>query len=650
MIELNAISKRFYEIPILENFSYCFSDKGMYTLWGVSGSGKTTFLNILMGIESYQSGVVSINGIKYYDKVNFDEVQSLFSYIAQDYYFVDYLTMRENLEMLCIQSDDFKKLNYYLKKFQLENKVNHYPKQLSGGERQRFSFIQSILRNTKILVLDEPTSSLDPNNKQLIIEILNELKEEFLIICATHDHDILEISDYIIDMNNLENYNKNDKIIKENSDSVVKKISNYCLNRKLSIKRLIYYMMKKEISPNREKKSSILFIIILVLTLLTCFACSNYESKLISGILSGYKVNAVKVKCLQQYSNECQKILDNSGANTRVRSYLDDADRILSKIGLVDGGYIDTFELGILTVPNQKELFRPAEDKLLYGNYFESSNQIILGYDIALKLAVQYGISLEKLIGLPYILELPAGNHEFSIGGIFESFTIENEYYLRGIFEYNYPFDSYIYVSSEFYNNYFQKELKGKKIDDDNYMAFLYFDKSIDLYNFYNENRNSSFMAVSKYTNGFLDYESKLNLLITFALPIVFCMLIFSNIFYYQTRKIEFAYHQNEILIYQYYGFPSKSIRIATYIGSILSLLIKFSISFIISIILALVLNATIKVTEILPFQPFQLNFPFIILLLLFLGMNTIISSTLLFNHFHKKGWFNILKERRDLL
>ena len=108
------------------------------------------------------------------------------------------------------------KIKKYLKGFEVIDKISSYPNELSGGERQRIAIIMALLQNRKIILLDEPTANLDYKNSKKIIDLLQELKKDCLIICATHDSDFLPVADAVIDFNNLKNKIIKNKYIKYN--------------------------------------------------------------------------------------------------------------------------------------------------------------------------------------------------------------------------------------------------------------------------------------------------------------------------------------------------------------------------------------------------------------------------------------------------
>ena len=179
MIRCKNLTKQYGGQVVLSDFSYDFSDTGLYLLYGESGSGKTTLINVLSGMLPFEGGTVEING-RTFGGISDPEAAGLdFDYITQDTFFADFLTVSDNLMLIC---RDAGKIPAVLEQFGLSGKEDQYPQTLSGGEKQRLAMARACLSGKKLLFLDEPTASLDGKNKKAILDLLSELKNDALII------------------------------------------------------------------------------------------------------------------------------------------------------------------------------------------------------------------------------------------------------------------------------------------------------------------------------------------------------------------------------------------------------------------------------------------------------------------------------------
>ena len=158
MIRCKNLTKQYGGQVVLSDFSYDFSDTGFYLLYGESGSGKTTLINVLSGMLPFEGGTVEING-RTFSGISDPEAAGLdFDYITQDTFFADFLTVSDNLMLIC---RDAGKIPAVLEKFGLSGKEDQYPQTLSGGEKQRIAIARAIIHNPKILILDDSTSAVD---------------------------------------------------------------------------------------------------------------------------------------------------------------------------------------------------------------------------------------------------------------------------------------------------------------------------------------------------------------------------------------------------------------------------------------------------------------------------------------------------------
>lgn len=204
MIELRDIQKTFDGHAVLRDYSYQFCEGKSYALIGESGAGKTTLLNIIGKLETAQNGTVEINGIdlrKIKEKTYFKD---FVSYLFQNYGLIENRSIKDNLELAFIgkklsRKDKVEQMCEALKKVHLQLDLNRKIYSLSGGEAQRVAIAKVMLKDSPIVLADEPTASLDEKNSREIIDLILGLQnEKRIIIIATHDKSVYERLDEVI--------------------------------------------------------------------------------------------------------------------------------------------------------------------------------------------------------------------------------------------------------------------------------------------------------------------------------------------------------------------------------------------------------------------------------------------------------------------
>ncbi len=204
MIELKNINKTYIAgdnyVKALNDINICFREKEFVSVLGPSGCGKTTLLNILGGLDRYDSGDIIINGIstkKFKDK-DWDAYRNHYiGFVFQSYNLISHLSVIENVELaLSIGGTNRKEkrklaLNA-LDKVGLKEQAKKKPNQLSGGQMQRVAIARAIVNNPKIILADEPTGALDSETSLQVMEILKEISKEHLVIMVTHNNELAE--------------------------------------------------------------------------------------------------------------------------------------------------------------------------------------------------------------------------------------------------------------------------------------------------------------------------------------------------------------------------------------------------------------------------------------------------------------------------
>jgi ABC-type multidrug transport system fused ATPase/permease subunit len=194
---------------VLKNVSLSISKGKIISIVGASGSGKTTFMDIMLGLLSPQSGRMILDGRDI--TKNIDGFRNMVSYLPQSVYLLN-ATIRENIAFGVEPSKiKNKKINDVLKKVGLDNMVNALPddletpigdisKKISGGQQQRIGIARALYHDKDILFLDEATAGLDPKVEKTICDTLKSLTPDVTIISISHQHALINIADEIYTM------------------------------------------------------------------------------------------------------------------------------------------------------------------------------------------------------------------------------------------------------------------------------------------------------------------------------------------------------------------------------------------------------------------------------------------------------------------
>ncbi|WP_049510522.1 ABC transporter ATP-binding protein [Streptococcus pseudopneumoniae] len=206
MIELQHIWKQFGSRVIFSDLSLNFQGGMVYALIGDSGCGKTTLLNMLAKLETFDKGEIFYKGNSLTSIKNEEFYRNELGYLFQNFGLLESQTIRENLELGMIGKKKNKKQEkerLFLQALQAVRldylSLNQKIYELSGGEAQRVALAKIILKNPPLILADEPTASLDPKNSKEIMELLLELRNaNRTIIIATHNPSIWKMADQVI--------------------------------------------------------------------------------------------------------------------------------------------------------------------------------------------------------------------------------------------------------------------------------------------------------------------------------------------------------------------------------------------------------------------------------------------------------------------
>ena len=195
--------KKYYtdKDQLIRNLNFSVEKGDIVSFIGESGSGKTTFLKCLAGLEKINAGIIELNGVVLNDKDTFIAPNKRkIGFVFQDYPLFPHLNILENI-LINLEQKFLSKIDYILKLTNLKDLSRRYPHQLSGGEQQRACLARALVREPDLLLLDEPFSNLDSNIKLTIQEEIHKIikKTKTTTILVTHDiRDTFNISDKIL--------------------------------------------------------------------------------------------------------------------------------------------------------------------------------------------------------------------------------------------------------------------------------------------------------------------------------------------------------------------------------------------------------------------------------------------------------------------
>ncbi|QIK69307.1 ABC transporter ATP-binding protein/permease [Erysipelothrix sp. HDW6C] len=204
MLKLTKIRKSYkthdFTQVALDDVSVAFRDNEFAAILGTSGSGKTTMLNIIGGLDHYDSGDLEIDGIstKKYKDSDWDSYRNnRIGFVFQSYNLIPHQTILANVELALTlsgvsKSERRKRALSALAEVGLKDHVRKLPSQLSGGQMQRVAIARALINNPEILLADEPTGALDSQTSEQVMQLLTEIAKDRLVIMVTHNPDLAD--------------------------------------------------------------------------------------------------------------------------------------------------------------------------------------------------------------------------------------------------------------------------------------------------------------------------------------------------------------------------------------------------------------------------------------------------------------------------
>ena len=203
ILDVQHIEKHFGDTSVLKDISFSLEEGQALSIIGSSGSGKTTVLNMLGGMDHLDAGSITIDGqeiTKLSRKALGEYRRKKIGVVFQSYNLIPELTVRENIRVVEDISQNPLSLSELLEKLGLTDHATHFPPELSGGQQQRCAIARALIKNPVLLLCDEPTGALDSVSSREVLRMLAEVNEAYhtTIVMITHNEGIAQMADRVV--------------------------------------------------------------------------------------------------------------------------------------------------------------------------------------------------------------------------------------------------------------------------------------------------------------------------------------------------------------------------------------------------------------------------------------------------------------------
>ena len=206
MIQIKGVTKQFKNETAIDYRDMTFETGKSYMLLGASGCGKSTLLNMIAGILSVDSGVITIDGEDMSRKTQREKDRfriEKIGYIFQDFKLITDMTVMDNINILRLEGVDTSRAPELLKKLGIYEQRGKKVKHLSGGQKQRVAIVRALVKLPDIILADEPTGNLNFAIGEAVMRELTEISRVKTLIAVTHDERLAKYFDVVVDMNEM---------------------------------------------------------------------------------------------------------------------------------------------------------------------------------------------------------------------------------------------------------------------------------------------------------------------------------------------------------------------------------------------------------------------------------------------------------------
>lgn len=204
IIEIKNLKKYYGAVKAVDDVSFVVKQGQLFAFLGLNGAGKSTTINILVGVQQKDEGECYING-KSIDEISsiLPEIGIVFQASILDKKLTVYDNLRYRAMLYDLSKEEFEKnLKFYTEKLALQDILKKPIEKLSGGQKRKVDIARALIHMPKILILDEPTTGLDPKTRKLVWDLINELRKEInlTVLLTTHYMEEASIADYVVIM------------------------------------------------------------------------------------------------------------------------------------------------------------------------------------------------------------------------------------------------------------------------------------------------------------------------------------------------------------------------------------------------------------------------------------------------------------------
>ncbi|MBO4838194.1 MAG: ATP-binding cassette domain-containing protein [Lachnospiraceae bacterium] len=640
MITCSDLTKTYDGECVIDRFSGQFPESGLVLMLGESGSGKTTFLNLLAGFLPFEGGSIQWGEEVYTERVQHPAAVP-FDYITQDSCFVDFLTVGDNLYLL--GGGDYRSL---LQRFGLEDKVASYPLILSGGERARLAVIRALLKGKRVLLLDEPTAALDEENKKTVFETLDNLKKEVLIFCATHDEAAIPYADVVLHFSKAEKTPWSEDRrkpcepeIRKGTPEPEQEILVPSPQGNIDLPDPWPFLKKWFTSSRREQHAKWLYLVFLTVSVLLLLLGDTPAHKSAATGENMYRINTLDLRMTKgvQLSD---LTFDRSETAEIVVDYRESCPTEL-----------DGF---IWTLPENRDLFK-LSDAVAYGTYYTKPEQVILSYEMAE--SMMHG-QAERLIGKKISRTFfKLGEVELEIVGILRKLNRREMIYMNSCgAEYlpeNYEaltYDNLVFVNAALFRD----------LTDD---PGLYRDEGQRGFRFYFDSYAARTRFLRKHQAAFREQfcylqsdvlhsieEWEIPYLFWILLPLSVLTALFTLFFYAELNRMELVYNNSFLSVFEYAGHDRKRLLWEMTKTGTAEFLKLLGLALLLAGPAAIIGNLLNHRFLWVDFELFSWNIPLLAAYFVLMTALTVLLLTLRLRKVRLLNWYENLIRNRDVL